>query len=63
MIISPAEANPNPSTENTEQNRHRKLRLSIDHLAIVYLLLAWPPLYWSSLCYKTLNENLIPALK
>ena len=29
-----------------------KLRPSIDHLAIVYLLLAQPPLDWRSLCYQ-----------
>ena len=29
------------------------VRLSIDHLAIVYLLLARPALDWRSLCYQT----------
>ena len=35
--------------------RHSKLRLSIDHLAIVCLLLARPALDWRSLCYQKLN--------
>ena len=33
--------------------RHSKLGPSIDNLAIVSLLLAWPPLDWRSLCYQT----------
>ena len=33
--------------------RHSKLRWSIDHLAIVWLLLARPALYSRSLCYQT----------
>ena len=33
--------------------RHSKLWPSIDNLAIVYLLLTWPPLDWRSLCYQT----------
>ena len=33
--------------------RRSKLWPSIDHLAIVYLLLTRPPLDWRSLCYQT----------
>ena len=33
--------------------RRSKLELSIDNLAIVYLLLARPALDWRSLCYQT----------
>ena len=33
--------------------RRSKLWPSIDNLAIVYLLLTWPPLDWRSLCYQT----------
>ena len=37
----------------SNKSRRSKLRPSMDHLAIVYLLLARPPLDLQSLCYQT----------
>ena len=45
------------------KSRQSKLRPSIDHLAIVCLLLARPALDWMSLCYQTTSTSISSYIK